>query len=253
MEPAVDETPADELTMRSVDERIKQGTDPILRRVEELCALLASRTEMESLVTANRPVQGAIVNPLALRATVMTHQFQDFCRIVQSAINALKLRRSYLSNGLNMSASIWIDIFNDNCPYRKVLAFTLCLLKGLSKYCFYYFFGQNSSKKNRNTSNYFLEAKLQSSDNYAWYSVTITILIFSYYQNSNKNEMNRDILEIDLRKADLTSAIQPTMKKMKNVNIWNKNESNLHRQKISKVNIWTEKTSRLASETKHLP
>ena len=47
-EPGVDETPADELTLRSVDERIKQGTDPILRRVEELCALLASRTEMES-------------------------------------------------------------------------------------------------------------------------------------------------------------------------------------------------------------
>ena len=47
MEPAVDETPADELSLRSVDERIKQATDPILRRLEELCALLASRTEME--------------------------------------------------------------------------------------------------------------------------------------------------------------------------------------------------------------
>ena len=46
VEPAVDETPADELTLRSVDERIKQATDPILRRVEELCALLANRTEM---------------------------------------------------------------------------------------------------------------------------------------------------------------------------------------------------------------
>ena len=48
VEPALDETPADELTLRSVDESIKQATDPILRRVEELCALLASRTEMES-------------------------------------------------------------------------------------------------------------------------------------------------------------------------------------------------------------
>ena len=36
MDPAVDETSADELTLRSVDERIKQATDPILRRVEEL-------------------------------------------------------------------------------------------------------------------------------------------------------------------------------------------------------------------------
>ena len=48
MEPAVDETTADELTLRSVDERIKQATDPIIRRVEELCVLVASRTEMES-------------------------------------------------------------------------------------------------------------------------------------------------------------------------------------------------------------
>ena len=48
MEPAVDETPTAELTLRSVDERIKQAFDPILRRVEELCALLARRTEIES-------------------------------------------------------------------------------------------------------------------------------------------------------------------------------------------------------------
>ena len=48
MEPALLETPADELTLRSFGERIKQATDPILRRVEELCALLASRTKMES-------------------------------------------------------------------------------------------------------------------------------------------------------------------------------------------------------------
>ena len=44
----VNETSADQLTLRSVDERIKQATDPIHRQVEELCALLASRTEMES-------------------------------------------------------------------------------------------------------------------------------------------------------------------------------------------------------------
>ena len=51
MEPAVDETLAGELTLRSVDERITQATDPILGRVE-LCALLASRTEMESAGTS---------------------------------------------------------------------------------------------------------------------------------------------------------------------------------------------------------
>ena len=48
MEPAVDETSADELTLRSIDEGIKQTTDPLLGRVEELCALLASRMEMET-------------------------------------------------------------------------------------------------------------------------------------------------------------------------------------------------------------
>ena len=48
MEPKLSETLDTELTLRSVDERIKQVTDWILRRVEELCALLTSRTEMES-------------------------------------------------------------------------------------------------------------------------------------------------------------------------------------------------------------
>ena len=47
-EPTTDETSTDELTLRSVDERIKQATDPILRRVKKLCAFLASRNETES-------------------------------------------------------------------------------------------------------------------------------------------------------------------------------------------------------------
>ena len=47
MDTTVDETPADELTLISVDERIKQATDPTLRREEKLCVLLVSRTEME--------------------------------------------------------------------------------------------------------------------------------------------------------------------------------------------------------------
>ena len=51
-EPEVDtrvtETSGDELTLKSVDERIKQATDPILRRAEELCAILVGRTETES-------------------------------------------------------------------------------------------------------------------------------------------------------------------------------------------------------------
>ena len=48
MEPAVNETPAAGLTLKSLEEKIKQATDLILRRVEELCVLLASRREMES-------------------------------------------------------------------------------------------------------------------------------------------------------------------------------------------------------------
>ena len=48
MEPTLNEMCTDELALQSVDERIKQATDPILRRVEELCALLAGRTEVES-------------------------------------------------------------------------------------------------------------------------------------------------------------------------------------------------------------
>ena len=48
MKPKSDETSPDELILRSVDERIKQANDPILRRVEELCALLVIRTEMEA-------------------------------------------------------------------------------------------------------------------------------------------------------------------------------------------------------------
>ena len=42
------ETSIYELTLGSVDEWIKQATDLILRRVDELCVLLADRTEMES-------------------------------------------------------------------------------------------------------------------------------------------------------------------------------------------------------------
>ena len=48
MESAFGETPDTELALRPVDERIKQATDPILKNVEELCALLASWTEMKS-------------------------------------------------------------------------------------------------------------------------------------------------------------------------------------------------------------
>ena len=48
LEPTLGGTPDVEPILRSIDESIKEATDPILRRVEELSVLLASRTEMES-------------------------------------------------------------------------------------------------------------------------------------------------------------------------------------------------------------
>ena len=51
------EPSASELTLRSVDEWIKQATDPILRRVEEICVLLVSRTELKS--TGNSEASGS--------------------------------------------------------------------------------------------------------------------------------------------------------------------------------------------------
>ena len=48
MDTPVIEITADELAVGSVDERIKESTDTILNRVEELIGLLASRIEMES-------------------------------------------------------------------------------------------------------------------------------------------------------------------------------------------------------------
>ena len=48
MDAPANETSADELTLKSVDEGFKQETGPIRRRVEEFCALLVSRTEVRS-------------------------------------------------------------------------------------------------------------------------------------------------------------------------------------------------------------
>ena len=45
MDDTRDETSADELIVKSVDERITKATDALFRRVKELCVLIASRTE----------------------------------------------------------------------------------------------------------------------------------------------------------------------------------------------------------------
>ena len=48
MDTPVNETSTGELTLGSLDKRIKKATDSNIKRVEELCVLLAGRTEMES-------------------------------------------------------------------------------------------------------------------------------------------------------------------------------------------------------------
>ena len=54
MDTPANEMCADELTLRSVDERIKKATGPILRRVEELCTLLTNRAIMHSVSESQR-------------------------------------------------------------------------------------------------------------------------------------------------------------------------------------------------------
>ena len=81
MDTPVTETSTDELTLRSVDERIKQATDLILRRVEEICALLAGRLRWYPLGTVKRPVRGVIMSLLAPKATkTLPAQLHDEAR-----------------------------------------------------------------------------------------------------------------------------------------------------------------------------
>ena len=83
MEPTLDEVFTDELTLRSVEEKIKQATDLILRRVEELCTLLASRTEMES--AGNSEASGSRRNHESFSASRnrCDRSLVDHCLIIQ--------------------------------------------------------------------------------------------------------------------------------------------------------------------------
>ena len=101
IEPTLDGTSTDELTLRSVDERIKQATDTILRRVEDLCGFLASRSEMES--AGNSEASGLRRNhesstphttgatPWQLHRThwwpCMVNMWPPVGKVIQSAIN----------------------------------------------------------------------------------------------------------------------------------------------------------------------
>ena len=81
-EPEIDieltEKSADELTPRSVDEQIKQGFYPILKRVEELCNLLAVRTEMGSAGNNRASSSGRTNRFLALHVNGTTFSDHKF-------------------------------------------------------------------------------------------------------------------------------------------------------------------------------
>ena len=75
------ELSGNKLRLRLLDERVKQATDPILRRVEELCVLLADRSESES--TRNSEGSGsrrdnASTSPHVTGMTVVTVKKNPF-------------------------------------------------------------------------------------------------------------------------------------------------------------------------------
>ena len=81
MDTPVTELSTDELTLRLVDERIQKATDLILRRVEELCTLLAGRLRWNPLGTLKRPVRGVIMSLLAPNTTnTISAQLRDETR-----------------------------------------------------------------------------------------------------------------------------------------------------------------------------
>ena len=80
MDIPVAQASADELTLRMVDERIKQATDPILRGVEELCALLAGRTEMES--AGNSKASSSRRNNECVSPSHSRHDKNYLCRLL---------------------------------------------------------------------------------------------------------------------------------------------------------------------------
>ena len=77
METQGTEASVDGLTLRSVDQRIKQMTDPIFRRVDELCALLAGRTEMEFAENCEATGSRLIMSLLAPHVTSTTPGASD--------------------------------------------------------------------------------------------------------------------------------------------------------------------------------
>ena len=76
MDTQENEFSASELTPRLVDERINQAVDPILRRKEELCAVLPSRTVLES--TGNSEVSGSRRENTSASPSVNQHDDSSF-------------------------------------------------------------------------------------------------------------------------------------------------------------------------------
>ena len=123
---SANETSADELTVRSVDERINQATDPVLRRIEKLCALLASRTEVES--AGNSEASGSTrnhesISPSGHRYDNRMEIFRTFFPHLRLVIVILKIKcasvyfwckKTYCNNrALFEKNADWIE----NCLY----------------------------------------------------------------------------------------------------------------------------------------
>ena len=75
MDTRENDIPTSELTLRSVDERVKQATDPILRQEEELCGLLANQNDLES--TGNREASGSTLDNTSARPLSNRHDNGD--------------------------------------------------------------------------------------------------------------------------------------------------------------------------------
>ena len=103
-----------EKTLRSIDEQIEQATDPILRQVEELYALLEGQIEFKS--AWNREVTGSRRNETSASSTCnrLDTDQQNFCWM-KFLLKKIEVRKSLLS---------WV--------WLKVLRFGINLVKSAS-------------------------------------------------------------------------------------------------------------------------
>ena len=84
MDTPVAETSVDELNLGSVEERMKQATYPTLKRVEELCALLAGLNAME--FTGNSEASSSTCNLESISSSRSQHDTQLNFQYMKSTV-----------------------------------------------------------------------------------------------------------------------------------------------------------------------